>query len=95
MTILLDDLYLCPITGQNVQVSEDRVECPAIIGSSSCRQNTPESGGSGMCLVYITASMDYAQSQPKCTGIVEGFSPRTEISCFVEGFSSLPKRFVD
>jgi hypothetical protein len=95
---LLSRRYLCSrlpegayTTEPNVWVSQDKVQCRHIIGASCfCPEHRVDT-----CYVWQRAFEEFeranAQSQPKCTGIVEGFSPRTEISGFVEGFSSIPK----
>lgn len=61
---ILDESYLCKMTGQDVEVSKGKVICPAIRDSSNCLQNTL---GSGMCFVYMIASRERSQSQPKYT----------------------------
>jgi len=63
MSKLLDGLYLCPITGQNVQVLDERVECPEIKDSGDCKHENFLLNMIG-CSVYVDANRAYTLSQP-------------------------------
>jgi hypothetical protein len=64
------ETYLCPITGQDTEVSGSIVQCSSISDSGNCQKSLPNMIS---CSVYIDASRAYigcrqsAQSQPKCT----------------------------
>ena len=67
MTNLLDGSYLCQATGQDVEVLEGRVFCPAIQETGDCEKSKSNLLG---CSVYIDANHAYmqgAQSSAKCT----------------------------
>ena len=71
MTNLLDGSYLCQATGQDVEVLEGKVSCPAIQKTGDCGASKPNLSG---CSVYIDANRAYiqgAQSQAKCTASIE------------------------
>ena len=84
MSTLLDDLYLCPRTGQNVEVLDGKVQCPSVKDSGDCEKSQPNITG---CSVYVDANRAYAQSQPKCREseikkIVESLRPGIDFNDF-------------
>lgn len=70
-----------------IELSQSKRERELIIS----REFLDKGKTQGTAYLFNHYNDESAQSQPKYTGIVEGFSPRTEISGFVEGFSSIPK----
>lgn len=62
MSNLLDGLYLCSLTGQNVEVLEGKVNCSVTNKYGDCKKAQPNEQG---CSVFTDANHAYIQSQPK------------------------------